>query len=348
MRWNSIGAVVAVLGWVVACAAAKAPASGPSQTTVTPVASTAPAPNDVHADVADASAGAANAVDAAVPLVVRNAPADDDEGNPRAKVVFDLGAARAGESKLAALINIEAFKANTAGRQLGPVAKMIIEEAHFTHVDDLGINWLLFTSPSLMKKEQGTLTMFCSVSDAKIDKWMDSRRADPSAKPVDVGPGIHAVRIKVDGEDIVLMRPQSHVVVLVAPPLATEAARLAQAAHLPAHADPGEALRFRARNPSRVISELPSSITEARFFIAPRKDQGADFTFEADSSGAAMVTQQIHDFLDQEVDVKARTLLLGLLDHPDFTASGDVARVHIQATDAQLAGVVRLILAEAR
>ena len=348
MRWNTIGTVVAVLGCLVACAAAKAPASAPSQAAVAPAASDAVVASDVHADVVDAGAGAADAVAGAVTVVARDASVDDDEGEARARMVFDLGAARSGPSKVAVLVNVEAFKANTSGRQLGPVAKMIIDEAHFSHVEDLGVNWLLLTSPSLMKKELGTLTMFCSAADAKIDKWMDSKRADPSAKPVDVGSGIHAVGIRVDGEDIVLMRPQSHVVVLVAPPLATEAARLAQAAHLPAHADPGEALRLRARNPSRVMSELPSSITEARFFIAPRKDQGADFTFEADAAGAAMVTQQIHDFLDREVDVAARTALLGLLDHPDFTSSGDVARVHVQASEAQLAGLVHVILAEAR
>jgi hypothetical protein len=348
MRWKIVGPVVAAMGCLVACGAAKVPTGGPSQ----PAASAPDAPvavvqNEAH-EVADAGAATGDAADAAAPVAVRDAAVEDDESDAGTRLVFDLGAARAGPSKLAVLINIEAFKANTSGRQLGPVAKMIIEETHFSHVEDLGVNWLLLTSPSLMKKEQGTLTMFCSVSDAKIDKWMDSRRADPSAKPVDVGPGIHAVRVNVDGEDIVLMRPQSHVVVLVAPPLATEAARLAQAAHFPAHADPGEALRVRARNPGRIMNEIPASITEARFFIAPRKDQGADFTFEADSTGAAMVTQEIHDFLDQEVDVKARTLLLGLLDHPDFTASGDVARVHISATDAQLAGLVQLILAKSR
>jgi hypothetical protein len=273
--------------------------------------------------------------------------ADDDDRDAGGKLAFDLGVARAGESKLAVLVNVEAFRASTAGRQLGPVVSALTHRQDFDHIDDLGVAWILFTGPSIERSTHGTMLMYCTASDAKLDHWLDAMRSDPSAGSADAGPpGVHAVVGRADGAARVFMRPQSHLVAMVPPELATEAARVLQAAHIPAHADPGEAFRFRARNPQRTISELPASITEIRFWIAPRKDQGADFFLEGDTPGAAIVAQQLHDFLDKEVDVSVRNATLGVFDHPEITVSGDVARMHIRATEAQLWAIVQPILAE--
>jgi hypothetical protein len=326
------------------------PANGPSPTNAgdrdaaTPTA----VDNAVHGDVADAGAAAPDVTQAAIASGVRDASVAEDDSDASAKLVFDLTAARSGESKLAVLVNVEAFRASTTGRQLGPVVAALTQKEDFAHIDELGIAWLLFTGPSMMKSDHGTLLAFCAASDAKIDKWLDARRSDPHSAPVDAGPGVHAVVGRADSAARVFMRPQSHVLAMVPPELSNEAATVLRTARVPAHADPGEAFRFRARNPHRVMSELPASVTEVRFWIAPRKDQGADFFFEADTSGAPIVAQQLHDFLDREVDVSTRNLTLGVFDHPDITANGDVAQVHIRATEAQLAAILQVILADFR
>lgn len=335
-----------------ACAASRVPANGPSPTNAGDRdASTGAAPltdDAVGGGATDAGLGTAEAATSAIASGGRDASVAEDDSDARAKLVFDLTAARSGESKLAVLVNVEAFRASTAGRQLGPVVAALTHKEDFAHIDELGIAWLLFAGPSMMKSDHGTLLAFCAASDAKIDRWIDARRTDPLSGPVDAGPGVHAVVGRADSAARVFMRPQSHVLAMVPPELSNEAATVLRTAHVPAHADPGEAFRFRAKNPHRVMSELPASVTEVRFWIAPRKDQGADFFFEADTSGAAIVAQQLHDFLDREVDVSTRNLTLGMFDHPDITASGDVATVHIRATEAQLAAILQVILADFR
>jgi hypothetical protein len=289
-----------------------------------------------------------NVAEAAVASAAHDASvADDEDRDAGGKLAFDLGVARSGESKLAVLVNVEAFRASTAGRQLGPVVAALTHRQDFDRIEDLGVAWLLFTGPSIENSAHGTLLMYCAASDAKIDRWLDARRSDPHGGTGDAGPpGVHSVVGRADGAPRVFMRPQSHLVAMVPPELANEAARVLQAAHIPAHADPGEAFRFRARNPQRTISELPASITEIRFWIAPRKDQGADFFLEGDTPGAAMVGQQLQDFLDKEVDVSVRNATLGVFDHPEITATGDVAKMHIRATEAQLWAIMQPILAE--
>ncbi len=328
------------------------PANGPGPSNVgdhdASTGSAAVVDDGVRGDALDAGLGTADVTESAVATVVRDASVAEDDSDAAAKLVFDLGAARSGESKLALLVNVEAFRASATGRQLGPVVSSLTKKDDFAHIDDLGVAWLLFTGPSIMKSDHGTLLAFCTASDAKLDRWIDSRRSDPHAGPVDAGAGVHAVVGRADNAARVFMRPQSHVLAMVPPELSTEAATVLRTAHVPPHADPGEAFRFRARNPHRVMSELPASVTEVRFWIAPRKDQGADFFFEADTSGAAMVAQQLHDFLDREVDVSTRNLTLGVFDHPDITANGDVAQVHIRANETQLSAILQMVLADFR
>jgi hypothetical protein len=336
------------MGCLVACAATRLPANGPGSTSTGNPDASAPLVDDgFHSGASDAGPGTTDAAAAAVASLVHDASVEDDEGDAGAKLVFDLGAARSGESKLALLVNVEAFRASTAGRQLGPVVAALTHRQDFDHIDDLGVAWVLFTGPSIEKSAHGSMLMYCAASDAKIDRWLDARRTDPHGGSGDAGPpGVHAVVGRADGAPRVFMRPQSHVVAMVPPELATEAARVLQGARVPAHADPGEAFRLRARHPQRTISELPASITELRFWIAPRKDQGADFFLEGDTPGATMVAQQLQDFLDKEVDVSVRQATLGVFDHPEITATGDIAKVHIRATEAQLWAILQPILAE--
>ena len=343
---------MAGLGCLVACAASRVPANAPSPTNAgdrdASTGAAGLADNAVHGDATDAGPGTLDVAESAVASGVRDASVAEDDSDATAKLVFDLTAARSGESKVAVLVNVEAFRASTAGRQLAPVVAAITQKEDFAHIDDLGVAWLLFTGPSMLNSAHGTLLVYCAASDAKIDKWLDSRRSDPHSAPVDAGPGVHAVVGRADRAVRIFMRPQSHLLAMVPPELSTEAATVLRTARIPAHADPGEAFRFRAKDPHRVMSELPGSVTEVRFWIAPRKDQGADFFFESDTTGAAIVAQQLHDFLDREVDVSTRNLTLGVFDHPDITANGDVAQVHIRATEAQLAAILQVILADFR
>jgi hypothetical protein len=352
MSPRAVRAAIAGLGCLVACAATRVPATGPTATTAgdrdASAAVAVLADQGAHGDATDGGPGSPGVAEAAVVSVARDASVADDEGDAGAKLVFDLAAARSGESKVAVLVNVEAFRASTAGRQLGAVFNAMKLQEQVGHVDELGVAWLLYTGPSLLNSKHGTLLMFCAASDAKIDRWLDARRVDPHDNPVDAGAGVHAVVGRADNAPRVFLRPQSHVVAMVPPELGTEAAAALQGARIPAHADPREAFRFRAKNPSRVMSELPASVTEVRFWIAPRKDQGADFFFETDTPGATIVAQQLHDFLDKEIDPSTRTATLGVFDHPDISTDGDVAKVHIRATEAQLWAILQPILAEFR
>jgi hypothetical protein len=336
------------LGCLVACAVAQAPASAPPPSSAGgPDASAAVVQTGARLDIADGGPGMTVVAEASVASLAGDASREDDS-DAGAKLSFDLSVARSGEVNVAVLVNVEAFRASNEGRQLGPVISTITKrEDFFSHIDDLGVAWLLYTAPSLRNSAHGTMVMYCTAPDAKIDRWLDAKHAESSA-PIDAGAGVHAVRTRVDRAERVFLRAQPHVVAMVPPELVAEAASVLRGARLPAHADAGEAFRFRARNPQRVMSELPASVTEARFWIAPRKDQGADFFFETDSSGATIVAQQLHDFLDREVDVSTRNATLGVFDHPEITASGNIAKVHIRATEAQLAAMLQIILVEFR
>ena len=279
-----------------------------------------------------------DASDTAVASTTSAASVVDDDPDAGAKFVFDLGVARSGESKVAVVVNVEAFRAHPTGRQLGPSIAALPQWRELTQGADLGIAWLLFTSPSLERTRRGTMLVYCAAGDAKIDRWLDAKRS-----PFDAGPGVHATLGRADRAERVFMRPQSHVVAVVPPDSAREVATLLRSAHIPPHADPGEAFRFRAKNPQSVMRELPASVTEIRFWVAPRKDQGADFFFEGDTPGATFVAQQLHDFLTKENESSVRNVTLGLFDHPNITADGDIAKVHVRATAAQLDALLLLV-----
>ena len=337
-----------VLSGFAACGGAHAPA------TASPAASAAPSASvaaDLPAVDLAAIAAAAHAADAGpapadVPAVAPTKPAGSgDDRNAGPGPAFDLGAARSGPSKLAFLVNVEAFRANPAGRQLGSALATIPEWKVMLKDGDLGVAWVLFTSSSLDHPERGTVVGFCTAPDAKIDRWLDARRSATSA-PVDAGPGVHATAGSVAGLDRVFLHPQPHVVAIVPPESAAPIATLLKTAHLPAHADPGEAFRIRARDPRRLMSELSVNVTEIRFWVEPRKDEGVDLFLEGEAPGAAMLVQQVQEFLTKEYDPRARNMTLGLLDHPDFTADGDVARMHIRASLTQLTALLQLFVAK--
>ena len=338
-----------VLSSIAACGGARAPA------TASPAGSAAPAAPVADLPPVDPAATAARAADAGpapadVPAAAPTKPAASgagDDHNAGPSLVFDLNSARSGPSKLAFLVNVEAFRANPAGRQLGSALATIPEWKVLLKDGDLGVAWVLFTSGSLDRPERGTLLGFCTAPDAKIDRWLDARRT-ATAAPVDAGPGVHATAGSVAGLDRVFLHPQPHVVAIVPPESAVPIATLLRTAHLPAHADPGEAFRIRMRDPRRLMSELSVSVTEIRFWVAPRKDEGADLFLEGEAPGAGALVQQVQELLNKEYDARARTATLGLLDHPDFTTDGDVARMHIRASLTQLAAILQLFVAKIR
>jgi hypothetical protein len=344
---RAIRHAVAGLGCLAACAVARPPTNEPGQRAAGDQDASATSTVLAASAGGDGGPAAPDAAEAAVAAGAADASLAEEDRDAGPGLVFDLGVARSGESKVAAVINVEAFRASTAGRQLGPVIAAFPQWGDFTRGTDLGIAWVLFTGSSLDRMERGNVVMYCTATDAKIDRWLEAKRSDKGSA-VDAGPGVHAVLGRVDRTERVFMRPQSHLVAIVPPESARQVAGLIRDAHLPPHADPGEAFRLRARSPQRAFSELPASVTEIRFWIAPRKDQGADFFFESDTSGATFVAQQLHDLMAKEIDPSVRNATLGLLDHPDISADGDVAKVHVRATASQLAALLQIVQTNVR
>jgi hypothetical protein len=160
--------------------------------------------------------------------------------------------------------------------------------------------------------------------------------------PLSVGvPGVRAWRAHADRADRVILRPRTHVLVIVPPKRATPVARqLVRAKAMPKNIMPGVATFIRVIDPHHALPALvPEGTTELRLRVRSRDDGGADIDIEGDCKDEGIASrgaEQVARVIRQNNTFAVSLGTGGLLNRAEVGAEGKQIHVHISATREQI------------
>jgi hypothetical protein len=339
-------------------AAADAPRDAPSDA---PRGALSDASGDAVADAQpdgpdDAGAG----LDGAIALVEAG-PAPHGPFDPQA-VLGSTKNIHAGDNNVDLLVNAEAIRKNPVGAKVGFLLRGIPQWDEFmsgTQIDPVrDTDWIRISGPALVHTERDVVLIHYSATDAVVDeavKVLCSKYVHGG--PMDAGvAGVKASVIHADRAERVIVRPQTHVLVVVPTDKAEEAARTyAPPAPVRSHLKDGEAFSMMLKNPHHVLSDIPESVTVLRMRIETRKDDGVDVYIEGDtkdpeaaSEAAGSLKKLITRFADLDwLPLLGRGAFAGgILDDVDVGSEGKLVKIHRTASRHQIEMVVALIAAQ--
>jgi hypothetical protein len=250
------------------------------------------------------------------------------------------------------IVNAEVIRKNPVGARMGFLLRGIPQWDEFmngTNIDPVGDwDWAMISGPSLINTARDIMVVRYSAPDAKVDHAVEvvSKKFDRGG-PFDAGvPGVKASLAHADRADRVILRPQSHVLVVVPPTVAERTARQLVSSRVPEHVRPGEAAFIKFVSPHRAMPEIPDTITELRLKVIPRADEGADVFIDGDTQDTETATRAAREV--RAVISAHNGLLVGimtghLLDGVDVTTEGTVVKAHVTASRQQLTMVLNLV-----
>jgi hypothetical protein len=347
----------------------EAPATPPPPPPPPPAAATptpSPPPNATGTAIADAGA----------PRPHRDAGAPPDAGPPSdAGAIRDAGTADAravasandagappgnlegvsGPKLVTVAINVDVIRTNPVGAQLGPLLRGIPQWDEFmagTDVDPVrDIDWIYIFGPGLIHTEKDAVLIRYNMADARAAKNIELlSHKDVNGGAWDSGvPGVKAWRGHADRAWRVFMLPRPHVAAMVPPDFAPVAARAFSRVEPHVELRPGEAVRFTVANASHALPwQLPPTLGELRMWVVPRPDAGADAWAEIDAPDDATADAAAHRLKDvarEQNSLAVKLVTRGVLDDFDATSEGKLVKVHLPASEDQLAALYDLIAA---
>jgi hypothetical protein len=187
-----------------------------------------------------------------------------------------------------------------------------------------------------------------STSDAVVDKAVRLvMHKYPRGGTFDAGvPGARAVLAYADRSERVILRPASHVLIVVPPKDAAKVARQVMGARIQPNAHPGDAVYWKFMHPHQMLHELPDSISEMRLRVVPRADGSADVLAEGDTpdaDAAQSASADVARFARRHNDALTSLLTHGLFDRVQVTTEGNLVKAHLTASLDQIATVVSLV-----
>ena len=291
------------------------------------------------------AAGATGLGDAAV------ATAEDGGipgGGPRDAVgmIGAAGNVQAGAQLVVLTVSMAVIRSHPVGSRMGPLLSAIPQWDDFiagTNIDPVrDADWIMINGPSLIHTDRDAIIVRYSAPDAVVDRAIDhvAHKYDRGGA-FDAGvPGVKAMLGHADRAQRVFLRPQSHVLAVVPPDYAHDAAALLRRARIAKtlpHAD--EAMRLKLVNPHHPLPDIPASVTELRLWIVPRADGGADVYGEgdtADASAAASAVRDLRRFVRDVNSIGVQILTHGLLNGVELAPDGSNVRLHLTATRDQI------------
>ncbi len=299
--------------------------------------------------IPDAAGGLADA------MIALAADGGEATGGPRDSVgmVGQAGAAQAGVQNVVLIVNMALIRTHPVGAKMGPLLSAIPQWDDFiagTNVDPVrDTDWVSINGPSMIHTDRDVILVHYSTSDRVVDHAIDivAHKYDRGGA-FDAGvPGVHAMLGHADFAQRVFLRPQPHVLAVVPPDYAHEAARILTHVTIgKSPAKPNEAMRLKLSTPHRPMPDIPESISELRLWIVPRSDGGADVYGAGDTpdpaSASAAVTSLKRLVRDQN-SLGVQILTHGLLNGIELTDDGSTVRLHLLATRDQLEVVLALV-----
>jgi len=257
------------------------------------------------------------------------------------------GGAQAGPQNVVVTINMAAIRAHPIGARLGPLFSALPQWDDFlegTGVDPLrDTDWVSINGPSLIHSERDVILVHYSASDQVVDRALDvvGRKAG-NGGPFDAGvPRMKAILGHADRADRVFMRPQPHVLAVVPPYYAGTAAKLLARATIPrAPRRPTEAVRVALIHPHGPMPAIPESVTEARVWVVPHREDGSAEVFgegdTADAEAARSAVDVLRAVVREQNSFGVKLITRGLLDGVELSADGSTVRLHVEVSREQL------------
>ena len=142
------------------------------------------------------------------------------------------------------------------------------------------------------------------------------------------------------------MLPRPHIAAMVPPDFAKVAATAFSRVDLRTPTGPKEAVRVMVKNPSHPMPFLPTTLTELRFWAAPREGGGADAYVEADArdaDSADLAAREIRQLVQQQNSIGVRLVTRGLLNDFEVRSDGAMVKGHLLVSQEQLEALYDLV-----
>jgi hypothetical protein len=309
----------------------------------------------------DAEAFSDGALDAApAPLSDAMVVASAEAGAPGARDPSALlgasGAAlQTGPQNVQVVLNLQVIKTHPVGARIGPLLAGIPQWNEFvggTGVDPIrDVDWIMIFGPSLAHTERDAVVLRYNLSDARAAKAIDLlSHKDISGGPFNAGvPGVKAWRGHADRADRVFLLPRPHIAAMVPPDFAHKAAVALSAGAFTPKVVPGEAVRASFNYPHGSATFVPEAIKDARVWVVPRADGGADLYGEGDcpdAAAAAEASDAMRRFVRSRNNFVVRAVSMNALDGLEFSSDGAIVKAHVKLDQAQLEALYELVAAQ--
>ncbi|MFO0739666.1 MAG: hypothetical protein U0270_27455, partial [Labilithrix sp.] len=313
-------------------------------------------------DVSDAGPSDASSDDGGLVAIADDSGAPGSNGPRDPAAMFGLTkVVNPGTVNVTLGVNIELIRSHPVGGRIGPVLQSLPQWRDFLKGSQSAVepirdtDWILIYGPSLIHTDRDAVLVRYNASDQAVDQTIAGiSKGYDKGGPFDAGvPGVKSSLGFADNAPRVFLRPQSHLLVIVPPSHAHEAATTFRK-QVPKGPPKSEAMRLIVKNPSNQISirglKFAAELTEIRLWIVPRdKDGGADVYGEGDCT-TEQVAQDSADRLTEVLknvnSIGVRIATRGLLNNAKVVPEGKKITLHVDASQEQLESVLQLIAAQ--
>ncbi len=243
---------------------------------------------------ADAAADAMGDVAAIASSPPDNGPKDS------VGIVGSAGAINAAEVYVTISVNAEAIRKNSVGKRSGPLLQGIGQWKAFlagTHIDPVrDAEWVMISGPSLKDTTKAIIAIRYNFTDEQMDAACAAMAATyDKGGPFSTGmPGMKAWLAFADKGERILVRPQSHMLVIM-PSRKTLSAekekqllkKISQTVYPAKLKNANEAVRVILKSPHHAIPQIPEALSEVRLRTIPGPNDDGTIFIEADCKSDA-------------------------------------------------------------
>jgi hypothetical protein len=296
--------------------------------------------NDASAADAEASGDAALA-DAG--LFASQAPKGADE-----LLGTSAGVATADQYTMV-MLDVAELRADPLGTRVPVFLSAIPEWEKFTAGLDIDpirdADWLVVYGPSLRRTGRNVIVVRTRMTDQALDTAIAGVSGRyPNGGPIDAGvKGMKATLGYANFAERVFLHPQPKLLVVVPPDKTTEAAQAFRKASFPNKLRPGEIARVHVKLPSKPFPFIPTTVSEARMWLATLGDEGFLIRAEGEcgtAEEAQAAAPVIRDVIARENSLAVRLVTLGLLDGAKVDARDKHVQFEVRATREQAEAIM--------
>lgn len=230
-------------------------------------------------------------------------------------IVGTAGAIKAANVYVTVSVNAEAIRKNSVGKRSGALLQGIGQWKTFlagTNIDPVrDAEWVLIEGPSLVDTTKAVITIRYNLKDEQMDAacaMMAERYKDKGGGPYETGiPGMKAWLAFADKGERILVRPQSHMLVIlpsrktVSPEKEKQLLKkIGQTVYPAKLKNANEAVRVILKEPNHAISKIPVGLSEVRLRTIPGAHDDATIFIEGDCKNeteCAKAHQELEDTL---------------------------------------------------